>query len=122
MIQPQDLIPALNVDAQIPLTDIHLDLVRVMESLEPYGEGNPSPVFCSRHLIVKTAPQILGKETLKFWVSDGASVYSAVGFGMAKQKDMVRPGKKIDLAYEIIIDDWNSPARPQLKIKDIKQV
>jgi len=71
-------------------------------------------------LIVKSNPQILAKETLKFWVTDGSVAVSAVGFGMSKFKDIVQIGNRVDLAYQISIDDWNKAPTIQLILKDIK--
>ncbi|HPN87713.1 MAG TPA: single-stranded-DNA-specific exonuclease RecJ [Candidatus Omnitrophota bacterium] len=119
-LEIKKLLPTVFIDAEISLRDIDIHLARLIKSLEPYGEGNPSPVFCSRNLSVISEPQILGKETLKFWVTDGRQTLSAVGFGMAKYKEMLTPENYIDLAYEIIIDDWNKTPTPQLKLKDIK--
>ncbi|HBR13934.1 MAG TPA: single-stranded-DNA-specific exonuclease RecJ [Candidatus Omnitrophica bacterium] len=114
------LIPAVSIDCEIPLSAISLELADVVDAMEPFGEGNPTPVFCSRSLTVKSRPQVLGKDTLKFWVSDGKFSISAVGFGMAKYKEMVNLGQTVDLAYEIAIDDWNKAPTPQLKLKDIR--
>jgi len=119
-IKHEDLIPTLEVDAQIPLASIGMDLVKRMESLEPYGEGNPAPLFCSRQLIVKTPPQVLGRDTLKFWVTDGKRTFAAVGFGMGDCRDLIAPGRKVDLAYQLSIDDWNKEPTVLLKLKDIK--
>ena len=62
----------------------------------------------------------MGKDTLKFWVTDGQSVVPAVGFGMAKYFDLVKNAKAIDLAYGISLDDWNKEPVAQLQIRDIK--
>lgn len=97
-----------------------MELTRVIEAMEPFGEGNPAPVFCSRQVQVKTFGKIMGKDTLKFWVSDGQCTISAVGFGMAKYSGLIRPGAKIDVAYQIGLDDWNKEPVPQLILKDIK--
>lgn len=120
VLEARRLIPTVFVDCEIPLSSVTLDLAVIMESLEPFGEGNPVPVFCSRELTVKGVPQILGKETIKFWVSDGDYTLSAIGFGLARYQGMIREGAKIDLAYEITIDDWNKAPTPQLKLKDIR--
>ena len=98
-----------------------MKLAEIIDSMQPFGEGNPSPIFWSRQITVKSRPAVLGKNTLKFWVTDGNTSISAVGFGMADYKGMVKPGKKIDLAYEITIDDWNKAPTPQLKLKDMKE-
>lgn len=121
VLQIRNLIPALNIDYEIPLSSLNMDIAQAIELLEPYGEGNPEPLFCSRQLTVKAQPQVLGKETLKFWVTDGETTVSAVGFGMAKYREIVRIGAKVDLAYQITVDDWNKAATVQLKLKDIKE-
>lgn len=119
-METRDMVPTLSVDCEVPLSSVDLDFTEIVSSLEPFGEGNSTPVFATRRLQVKGYPALLGKDTLKFWVSDGKVSISAVGFGMAKYKPMIKPGAEIDLAYEVIIDDWNKSPEPQLKIKDIR--
>jgi single-stranded-DNA-specific exonuclease len=120
VLAPTQLTPIINIDAQIPIHKITDEFADVVSSLEPFGEGNPEPVFASTQMIVKSHPALMGKDTIKFWVTDGKFTISAVGFGMAKYKQMITPGQKIDLAYNIIMDDWNKSPTPQLKIKDIR--
>ncbi len=116
----EKFIPTLNIDCEIPLSAIDLNLMELINSMEPYGEGNPMPLFCSRKLTVKTPPSIMGKDTIKFWVSDGTKTISAVGFGMGSFKDVVKLGGLVDLAYTLSIDDWNKAPVVQLVLKDIK--
>jgi single-stranded-DNA-specific exonuclease len=116
----ETFVPTLEVDCEIPLGMIDLDLVQNIGSLEPHGEGNPAPVFCSRALTVKSPPLVLGKDTLKFWASDGTKNVSAVGFGMGSFRDRVKLGSQVDLAYTLAIDDWNKAPTVQLVLKDIK--
>ncbi len=119
-IQLDDLIPTLNIDSEIPLSSLSEDLVKFIETLEPFGEGNPEPVFCSRRLTVKSSPVVLGKDTLKFWVTDGRSTVPAVGFGMGKMKELFDINSTIDLVYHLSMDEWNGTSSISLKIKDIK--
>ncbi len=120
ILKDKEWTPTLEIDCEVPLSMVDLTLVELVESLEPHGEGNPTPVFCSGHLTVKSPPAILGRDTLKFWVSDGNKTYSAVGFGQGNRKDEIRIGRKLDLAYNLAIDDWNKAPTVQLVIKDIK--
>jgi len=119
-ISQEDLTPSLTVDCEIPLESVNMDLVDIVQKLEPYGEANPEPIFCSRWLTVKSPPAILGRGTLKFWVTDGKSIFSAVGFGMEAYRPLVDEGKQIDIAYKVSIDDWNKEPTVQLELKDIK--
>ncbi|MBF0571890.1 MAG: single-stranded-DNA-specific exonuclease RecJ [Candidatus Omnitrophica bacterium] len=112
--------PSLEIDCEISLSEIDLNLMELISAMEPHGEGNPAPVFCSKALIVKSPPSLLGKDTIKFWVSDGVKSISAVGFGMGSFKDMVKLGCRVDLAYTLSIDDWNKAPAVQLMLKDIK--
>ncbi len=121
VLREEHLIPTLKIDCEISLGSLDLKLVEIVDSLEPYGEGNPLPVFCSRNLTVKSPPAILGKDTLKFWVTDGEAAFSAVGFGMAKYRDLVQLGQKVDLAYHLTIDDYHKQPTVQLKLKDIRE-
>ena len=118
---PQEkFVPTLDIDCEIPLNILDLSLIETVSSMEPHGEGNPSPVFCSRNLTVKSLPALMGKDTIKFWVSDGNKTISAVGFGMGSFKDMVKLGGVVDIAYTLAVDDWNKAPAVQLILKDIK--
>jgi single-stranded-DNA-specific exonuclease len=119
-LQQEKCVPTLNIDCEVPLSEIDLDLAEIIASMEPHGEGNPAPLFCSRGLIVKSPPSIMGKDTIKFWVSDGTKTISAVGFGMGSFRDVVKLGGKVDIAYTLGIDDWNKAPTAQLILKDIK--
>lgn len=116
----ENFVPSLEIDCEIPLSAIDMDLIGLISSMEPHGEGNPVPLFCSRNLTVKSPPSLMGKDTIKFWVSDGTKTISAVGFGMGSFKDMVKLGAQVDLAYTLSIDDWNKAPSVQLMLKDIK--
>ncbi len=119
-LEIRKLTPKIYIDCEIPVNQVDLSLANTVEQLQPFGEGNAVPVFCSRRLVVKSYPQILGKGTLKFWVERDDQPISAIGFGMERFADMISPGRQIDMAYEISIDDWNKAPEAQLRIKDIK--
>jgi len=121
LLTPENLSPTMELDSEISFSQISMDLVKTVESLEPFGEGNPKPLFCSRFLKVKNPPVRLGKDTLKFWVTDGQIVLQAVGFGMGKYFDMVSSCPKIDLAYNLSVDDWGDDPKIQLTVKDIRE-
>ena len=118
---PDDaLSPSLDIDAQIPLSELNMDLVCEIENLQPFGAGNPYPIFCSRDLKIKTKPTIVGKDTIKFWVTDGTLTCCVVGFGMGDIFQTVSAADSLDIAYSPSVDNWSHPAMIQLELKDIK--
>ena len=112
--------PILEVDAQIPFSLIDEELLRSIDQLSPFGEGNHRPIFVSRNLNIRSKPVLVGKNSLKFWVSDGELTYEPIGFGMDEFFGMVSASERIDLAYCLGWDDWNPHNLIQLEIKDIK--
>ena len=116
----RDLVPVLDIDAELLLPLATMELVKTVEALAPYGEGNPMPVFAARRLMVKSRPQIMGKDTLKFWVTDGRVSISVVGFGMGSAFADLRMGQAVDVAYTLGIDDWNKEPQVQLMLKDLR--
>lgn len=116
----QMLAPVLEVDAQIPLSLITEDLLSSIDALSPFGEGNRRPIFISKNLLVKSKPVIAGRNSLKFWVSDGERTFEAIGFGMGDLLGVASDSPRIDMAYQIGRDNWNDQNAIQLEIKDIK--
>ncbi|MBF0618976.1 MAG: single-stranded-DNA-specific exonuclease RecJ [Candidatus Omnitrophica bacterium] len=116
----KDIVPTLLLDAELPINHATMDMVMTLESLAPHGEGNPAPIFGTRRLMVKSRPQTMGKDTIKFWVTDGKETLSAVGFGMATEYGSLRMGQAIDIAYTLGIDDWNKTPVPQIMLKDLR--
>ena len=115
-----DLFPALNIDAMVPLSTLDTNLVSTIENLEPFGRGNPYPLLCSRNLKVKGKPTIVGRDTIKFWVTDGKLTAQAIGFGQGNMFDLILKAETLDMVYSPSIDTWREPHELQLEIKDIK--
>ena len=118
----QEPVPTLEIDAELPLIHVGMELVKTVTSLEPHGEGNPAPLFATRRLMVKSRPQVLGKDTIKFWVTDGRVSLSVVGFGMGTGCADLRMGQAVDIVYSLGIDDWNKAPQVQLVLKDIRLI
>ncbi len=115
-------LPILEIDCELSLSALNMDMVKIVGELEPFGEGNPIPLFATRRLMVKSRPQIMGKDTIKFWVTDGRVTVSAVGFGMAQEYSDLRMGNAVDIVYTLGIDDWNKAPQVQIMLKDVRML
>ncbi|MFH0826465.1 MAG: single-stranded-DNA-specific exonuclease RecJ [Candidatus Omnitrophota bacterium] len=115
----EDLLPSLDIDMELALSDLNEATVTAFDRLEPFGAGNPEPLFFSRNLRRKSEPQVLSRETLKFWVTDGLATYQAIGFGMGPLKDNLLESESFDLVYTARIDNWAGETSVLLEIKDI---
>ncbi len=67
-----DFDPTLDLDAELDLTEITPELFHALELLEPYGMGNPEPIFAARGVQLAAPPRILKDKHVKLKVRAGA--------------------------------------------------
>lgn len=115
----EDLLPSLEIDMELSLSGLNQEIIAEFEGLEPFGTGNPEPLFYTRNLKIRGEPQVLSRDTLKFWVTDGHITSEAIGFGMASFKDSLTKADSFDLVYTPRIDDWHGRESVLLEGKDI---
>ncbi len=122
VLAPEDLIPSIYVDAEIDLDSLDHGVVEDLAKLEPFGERNPEPVFCSRGLTLAQPARVLKGEHIKFQARGDNKSFEAIGFGLIKNTDaevILRKYPKFDMAYTVSLNTWQGVDRIQLKIKDI---
>lgn len=116
-LRDEDLIPKITVDAKVKIEDLKLSLVDKIKKIEPFGLGNPRPVFLLEKGEIHSIRTVGQKNKhLKFQIAD----LDVIGFdrgGLAKD---LKDGQKIDLAFSIDEDSWDGRRKVQLKVLDIK--
>jgi single-stranded-DNA-specific exonuclease len=115
-LKEEDLILKITIDAILNENDLSLDLYDRIQKLEPFGLGNPRPVFALEKIEIENI-RLMGKDNthLKFTINN----YDVVGFGMGKYKANIE-NKEIDLAFTLDENIWNGLRKLQLKIIDLK--
>ena len=115
----EDLLPSLEIDMELSLSGLNQEIIAEFGRLEPFGAGNSEPLFYTRNLKIRGEPQVLSRDTLKFWITDGHITSEAIGFGMASFKDSLTKADSFDLVYTPRIDDWHGRGSVLLEGKDI---
>jgi single-stranded-DNA-specific exonuclease len=120
MLSDEDLVPAIDVDAEIAFQDITPDTVHQLRSLSPFGEGNPEPVFLTRSLEVLES-RVVGGRHLKFRVRQGGEggPFDAIGFGFSDEHSL--EGKTIDMVFTPEMNRWQGYESLQLRVVDLKE-
>lgn len=106
----------LDIDSEISLASIDDTLVSEIESLSPFGEGNPEPLFLSKAVSV-ASQNLLKNQHLMFRVRENGSDFSCIWF-YASQK---RLPKKIDLVFALRFNVRRGEREPRLFIKDARE-
>jgi single-stranded-DNA-specific exonuclease len=119
VLQPEDPVPAMDIDMEITLSELSEKLINDLEQCAPFGMGNPQPVFVSRDLKLKGRPRSLRGNTLKLWVTDGQVTCEVLG---SKFSDLDLSGVEqgISIVYSPAMNDWQGISTIQLKLKDIQ--
>jgi single-stranded-DNA-specific exonuclease len=70
-LTPADFDPILDLDAELDLAEVTPDLFQALQLLEPYGMGNPEPIFAARAVQLTAPPRILKDKhvKLKLWAA-----------------------------------------------------
>ena len=106
----------LDIDSEIGLSNISDTLVSEIESLSPFGEGNPEPLFLSR--VVDVVDQRLLKDQhVLFRVRGDGSVVNCIWF-YASRKHLP---EKMDLVFSLRFNVRNGKREPRLFIKDVRE-
>src|SRR5437588_1476324 len=117
-----DLIPSLSIDAELTAKDLGFQLAQDLGALEPFGAGNPRPVFMTRGWRVMNEPQILKEQHLKLRVAgEDNRPFEAIWWrGVEEIEATPQANQRIDLAYDFETNRWQGDIRLQLNVKDMR--
>ncbi len=121
-LDPALMIKKIPLDLEIGLGDLTGIFVRELEQMEPFGMGNPRPVFLTRGLKAKGKPRKLYGETYETVMTDGSSSYPV--FINEKQMyrcEISRSDTRFDIAYTVRTKVWNGIETLSLDAKEMKE-
>lgn len=136
----EELVPKVRIDQRLPLKYVSFKLVDDIKTLEPFGKGNPSPLFAEKGIVIERV-YVLGKEknVIKLLIRSEESynkinglffdssgyfkeaflrVYDEVSY--EKLLEGVLGDVKADIIYYPDINEYNGTITLQLVIKDIR--
>ena len=80
-LTPADFDPILDLDAELDLADVTPQLFQALQLMEPYGMGNPEPVFAARGVQLTAPPRIMKDKHVKLKLRPGAIANTPVSVG-----------------------------------------
>ena len=119
-ISPADLVPVLDIDAAVKLSDINLSLVKELILLEPFGNSNREPLFGARGINIDDH-RIVGNNHLKLKLSQNKYQMDTIGFGMGDELKNIASSSTLDIAFVPGINEWNGMRSIQLHLKALRQ-
>lgn len=118
----EDLLPTLDIEAEVEPAEITPQLVDQLSLLEPFGHGNPEPLLLSRCLTILSKRRV-GRDG-SHWrlVVRGEALPPTVciGFGMGDYDERFAVGDEVDLVFTPQWNEFNGRQEINLRLYDIR--
>lgn len=119
VLTEEDMIPKVDIDAEVDLQALTLQQVEQLQRLAPFGFGNPSPRFALHALDIDQA-RAVGKDAshLQLRVKSGTKQLSCIAFRRSEDQARIEQVNSIDLVGELAINEWNGRRDIQMVLGD----
>ena len=126
-IDPQMLVPQVDVDAELLFSEITPAFRRELKRFEPFGPGNAAPIFATRSVSNRGDAKLVGAECehLRMDLTQRQkpnTTLQCIAFQQPEHFEWIRSGRPVDVCYQIVENHYRGTVTTQLRIKDIKPV
>jgi single-stranded-DNA-specific exonuclease len=121
LLGPDDLRPKLRVDARLDLDAIKGRLVNEIASLEPFGLGNPRPVFSAGPVEIVDGPRRIKERHLKMAVRQHGRIFRAIAWrSVDREPFLIAHRGALDVAFSLTQNTFNGETRTELTLADMR--
>jgi single-stranded-DNA-specific exonuclease len=123
VLEPDQLRPRLRIDAALPLNGITHDLVRGLDSLGPFGMGNPRPVFHASPVEIVDGPRTIKERHLKMTFSQQGRRFRAIAWRAAERAGFLEKHRAgVNLAFSLDRNEYQGETYLELNVCDIRSL
>lgn len=112
--------PKIELDCKLRPEFINSDILHVISSLEPFGAGNPQPIFGLYGMRLHNIAPIGGGKHLRLTFKRGDSTITALLFGTTQADFAYQVGDLLDLAVKLERNEYMGQVKVSVYIKDIR--
>jgi single-stranded-DNA-specific exonuclease len=113
----------VDIDADVEFSDINERLLVEMRRMEPFGNGNPTPVFACHDIRVSRVDK-MGEKHLKLSFNtkdpDSKNFIEARWWGHGHMAEHLPEGAPVNVAFKLENSDWGGRSRLQMNVEDVK--
>ncbi|MBV9618088.1 MAG: DHH family phosphoesterase, partial [Verrucomicrobia bacterium] len=118
LLSDEDLLPRLRLDHEISFAELSSDFLGWHEMLQPFGNGNPQPLFFARGVESVIAPRLVGENHLALVLRQQNYQRRAIFFGAA---EISLPAQPWDIAFRIRPDDYEGETRLEMRVEGVRE-
>jgi len=118
LLSDEDLQPRLQMDHEMSFSELDFDFLGWHEMLQPFGNGNPQPLFFAREVESVAAPRIVGERHLQLHLRQRNYHQRAIFFGAAAD---ALPQQPWDIAFRIRPDEYEGEMRLEMRVEAVRE-
>lgn len=121
-LSTDDVIDKLHIDAAAKLLQFGKNTVTQLQMLEPFGQGNPKPIFATKGVSLCSHPRKVGARAdhLQLAITDNTSSVRCIGFGMGKLEKKLLQHEFFNVAFYPKLNTYNGSTNVELVLADIQ--
>src|SRR5262249_928320 len=120
MLDWSDLVPVIEIDGDLSIKLARPEILRELKLFEPYGCGNPEPVFETHGVEVVATPRTLKDKPLKLRVMQGGKAADCLWWGESARTADIFTGDHLTIACTLAENDWAGFTQVQLNLRDAR--
>lgn len=120
VLSSDDMIPEIEIDADIQLKDINQSFYHILEQMEPFGPDNTKPVFCVRN-VFNAGCRVVKEDHLRFEVMQDNFSINGIGFQLAEKYERLDRPAKMDIVFTMEENHFNGRTSLQMKVIDFNK-
>ncbi len=117
----EEIVPIIQVDQKVELSNISIKDIKDLKLLEPYGEANNVPIFQINNLKIESIRAISEGKHLKMFLKDENNKgIDVIGFNMGYLSEEYKIGTRVDVVGNLEINSYKGIENIQINLKDIR--
>jgi single-stranded-DNA-specific exonuclease len=118
VLSDDDLQPRLRLDHELAFSELNYDFLHWHEMLQPFGNGNPQPLFYAREVEPAAVPRVVGEKHLALRLRQGNYHHRAIYFDAAAES---LPAAPWDVAFRIRSGEYEGEERLEMQIQALRE-
>ncbi len=118
LLSDENLQPRLRLDHELAFSELNLDFLHWHEMLQPFGNGNPQPLFFARGVEPAAVPRVVTEKHLVLRLRQRNYYQRAIYFGGAS---VTLPPAPWDVAFRIRSDEYAGGKRLEMQVHALRE-
>jgi len=119
-ITPDQMVPEISINAQLPLDQISMQFFQIIAQMEPFGPDNMRPIFIAKNVRDTGYSKLVKEAHISFNLTQGNNSVRGIGYNMPDKIDIVKSGQPFDVVFQLQLNEWQGTQSVQIQVMDLK--